>query len=301
MREEMVVSPDLTPDWFEKYLGIEKELGRQLLRGLRVPGEGLSLEHLQALVEHRNPFAKTTFSAITYADRLVLKTAQLLSRRFGKKIVVDPLPEWFTEENLRKAKKFNLMPIFLPDEEIGEDQPLRNWIKPRNWFYDQIENGKIANDSAQLKRGWYLADFTIGADYNHDKQVFRSDPLSPIIARLRQEGRVGKNDKTPMGSRFTIAPEDEWPLLIAILVDEELKISSYKERRLERAIEFNAIGNLYDKNRGQFNIWEWFADAFGDSRRLHGGPRDCGGLASIDCHWADFRGDSVAGRPLVSF
>ncbi|KKU18904.1 MAG: hypothetical protein UX30_C0023G0010 [Candidatus Saccharibacteria bacterium GW2011_GWA2_46_10] len=238
-----------------------------------------------------------------YANKLVSQTAKLLSKRFGKKITVDPLPDWFTEENLAKAAKFNLRPIFLPGEEIGQDRPLRNWVKPNDWFYRQIQDNKIAADSTYLKRGWYLADFTLGADYEGGTQVFQNDPLSPIIARLRQEGKIGKNDKTPPGSRFAILPKEEWPLLIAALVDEELKIPpcSYDEGRLERAIEFNAIGNLYDENRGKFNMWEWFAAVSGDTHRLRGGYRGDGGLTSVDCGWVSDRVGSFAGRPLVSF
>jgi len=238
-----------------------------------------------------------------YANKLVSRTAKMLSGRFGKKIFVDPLPAWFTEENLAKAAKFNLRPIFLPNKEIGEDLPLRNWVKPNNWFYRQIQNSKIAKDSAYLKRGWYLADFTIGANYNDGTQVFQNDPLAPIITRLRQDGKIGKNNKTPLGSRFTILPKDEWPLLIAALVDEELKIPPvyYDEGRLERAIEFIAIGNLYDKNRGKFNMSEWFVDAFEDSNRLCGGHRGYGGLADVDCNRVSRRDGGIAGRPLVSF
>ncbi|MEK7609401.1 MAG: hypothetical protein AAB476_02900 [Patescibacteria group bacterium] len=71
--------------------------------------------------------------------------------------------------------------------------------------------------------------------------------------------------------------------------------------RLERAVESNAIGNLYDPNRGQFNMWEWFQDVFEDSYRLSGGARECGGLARVDCGWSGHPDDSLAGRPLVSF
>lgn len=299
MDEKMVGSPDLMPDWFEKYKGIKKELNEQLLRGLRTPGEGLILDHLQALVEHRNPFVEPVQSVRTYADKFVSRTAKLLSKRFGKKIVVDPLPIWFTEDNLAKAAKFNLRPIFFPGEEIGEDRPLRNWIKPENWFYQKIKEREIAADSAKLRRGWYLADFTVGADYDDGLQVFRNDPLSSIITRLRQEGRVGEYDKGPTGSRFAIVPKDEWPLVLAELT-KELGLKPEKFR-LERAVEFNAIGNLYDKNRGKFNMWEWFADAFEDSSRLCGGVRGHGGLTPVYCLWAGVRGAHIAGRPLASF
>ncbi|PIQ75355.1 MAG: hypothetical protein COV84_01735, partial [Candidatus Portnoybacteria bacterium CG11_big_fil_rev_8_21_14_0_20_40_15] len=144
-------------------------------------------------------------------------------------------------------------------------------------------------------------DFSIGVDYADGMQVFPNDPLAPIIERLRQGRKVGKYGQTPMGSRFAIKPQSEWPLVIAELVDNELKIQPYKEKRLERYIEFLAIGNVYDKNRGKFNMWEWFADDFEGSGRLCGGGRGGGGLAGIRSDWADGRNVHIVGRPLVSF
>ena len=287
MEKEKVVGS--MSDWS----GLLKDFFRQIDDG------SFTREMLKAVNEHRNPFTEPLAVVLNFKEELIAKTTKLLSNRFGKKIVVDPLPDWFTEENLAKAAAFNLKPVFLPDEKIGHERPLRNWLKPNGWFYDQIQNGKIAADSAQLKRGWYLADFTIGADYNDGTQVFQNDPLAPIIARLRQEGKIGKKDKTPIGSRFAIMPKDEWPIVLAELANE-LGLKP-EQLRLERAIEFNAIGNLYDKHRGGFHMWEWFADDFEDSHRLNGGNRDSGGLTNISYSWAVFRRDDVAGRPLVSF
>lgn len=70
---------------------------------------------------------------------------------------------------------------------------------------------------------------------------------------------------------------------------------------LKRAIEFNAIGNLYDSNRGKFNAWGWFEDRFEDFGRLCGGDRDRGGLANVDFGRRGSCRSYIAARPLVSF
>lgn len=257
----------------------------------------ISPEELKRFAKRENPFI-----AGTILEELVSKTQKLLSKRFNKKIEVDPLPSEFTEENLHLWAKYNLKPVFLPDEEIGENRPLKNWVKPEKWFYQKIKEGKIAKDSARIKPGWYLADFTPSVDYNDGIQVYPNDPFALIIERLRSEGKVGKYDKTPPGSRFAIVPQDEWPIVLAEIA-KELGFKT-EQVGLERVIEFNTIGNLYDSNRGKFNIWEWFADSFEDSSRLDGGYRDSGGLANVSydgCRWSDDRYGSVAGRPLVSF
>lgn len=273
-------------DWY----GLLKDFFRQVDDGT------MKREMFEAVVNHRVVYPKT---AKMFSSNLVSKTAKLLSNRFGKRIKVDSLPEWFTEENLAKAARFNLKPVFLPGEEIGENRALKNWTKPQSWFYQKIKEGKIAKDSATLKRGWYLADFTSSVDYSGGVQVYPNDPLSSIIKRLRKAGEIGKHNKTPIGSRFAIVPKDEWPKVLAEIA-KELGLKP-GQAMLEREIEFNAIGNIYDENRGKFNSWEWFADPFEDSDRLSGGIRDNGGLANVNYDSSGHRDDNVAGRPLASF
>jgi len=275
-----------------EWSGLLKDFFRQIDDGT------MTREKLDAIVGNRVVYPKEITDDSVLAD-LIRQTSKFLFKRFGKRIKVDSLPTEFTLENLEKWAKYNLKPVFLPGEEILENRPFKKWVKPEKWFYEKLREGKIAKDSAVLKRGWYLADFTLSVDYNNGIQAYPNDPLAPIIERLRREGKVGKYDKTPLGSRFSIIPKDEWPLVLAELAKE----FGFKPEqiRLERAVEFNAIGNLYDYNRGKFSTWEWFSDPFEVSSRLHGGSRDGGGLALVSSYWFDFRDGGVAGRPLVSF
>ena len=289
-KDRVVVSPDLMPDWLEKRRGIFYEIDGQLIRGV------LTLDQMQLVVEHRNPFEVKVLSLL---EILMEDTKKCLQKFFGQGIEIDPLPEKFTEENLARWGEFNLKPVFLPDEEVAENRKLKDYTKPEKFFYDKIREGKIAADGATLKRGWCLADLTIGVDYTDGTQVFQNDPLASLITKLREEERVGRYDNTPAGSRFAIT-NDEWRNTVCPAFAKELGFKP-EQIRLERAIEFNAIGNLYDPNRGKFNMWEWFEDAFEDSRRLHGGDRRHGGLADVDYDTSDFRYGIIAGRPLVSF
>lgn len=285
MRREVVGS-------MSEWSGALKDLFRQIDDG------SISLQEIRAFLEHRDPFVVMGDSL----GQLVSRVKKLLSKRFDKEIEVDPLPSEFTEENLLAWEKYNLKPIFLPDEEISRNRKLKNWVRPPEEFYQWIKEKKIAADSAVLRRGWYLADFSVGVDYTDGTQVLPNDPLASIIAQLRDR-KIGKYKETPPGSRFAIVPKDEWSIVIAALVDDELKITGtgYKEKRLERYVEFLAIGNLYDENRGEFKTWEWFADNFGDSDQLYGGHRDFGGLAYVHYYWSGRRHDHISGRPLVSF
>lgn len=250
------------------------------------------------------PFAVTAKNAKREIERFAAKTARKLSTVFKKRIIVDPLPPEFTDENLAHWATFNYYPIYAPREDIGANRPLKNWTKPERWFYDRVGDGKIkpihSDLPSTLLRGcWHLADFTVSADYTDGSQVFVNDPLAPIIADLRSKKLVGKHNNTPDGSRFSVTP-DEWQDVVLAHVASKLGVTR-AQMRLERAIEFNAIGNLYDSNRGKFNVWEWFQDSFEDSRRLCGGHRDRGGLAVVSCDWRVDRISSIAARPLVSF
>lgn len=231
------------------------------------------------------------------------KLEKRLSKHFGHSITVDPYPKEFTPEFLANAAKFNMKPVFLPGEDITQDRQLRRWIKPEKWFYDQIRAGKIQSYGSLLPtvlcRGWYLADFSVGVDCTDGTQVFPNDPWAPLITELREKKLVGGYKETPAGSRFAIT-WDEWNNCVLSQMAAKLGVPR-ANIRLERAIEFNAIGNLYDRNRGHFNMWEWFTDVFEDSYRLYGGRRGSGGLAHVSCSWSGSRDDDIAGRPLVSF
>ena len=64
MKRNMVVDPvSLTPDWLEKRDGIFQELARQTRQAVENPGTGLTLNQLQLVTEHRNPFEKPAFPA----------------------------------------------------------------------------------------------------------------------------------------------------------------------------------------------------------------------------------------------
>lgn len=265
----------------------------------------ISLDHLKRFAGmEATPFALKAKDAKREIEKFAAKTARKLSTIFKKRIIVDPLPPEFTDDNLALWATFNFRPVFLPREDIGANRPLKNWTKPEKWFYDRVGDGKIKpiypDLSSTLLRGcWHLADFTIGADYTGGGQVFVDDPLAPIIVDLRQKKLVGRHNNTPDGSRFSITP-NEWQDVVLAHVSSKLGVTR-AQMRLERFIEFNAIGNLYDPNRGKFNMWEWFEDSFEVSDRLFGGLRGHGGLANVRNFWSDDRSSDVAARPLVSF
>ncbi len=265
----------------------------------------ITLDHLKRVAKmEATPFAPLAKDGKRDIEKYAAKLSRKLSGIFKKRVFVDPLPPEFTDENLAHWATFNMRPVFLPGEEIGKDRPLKNWIKPEQWFYDHVANGSIKPIHSDLKptmlrRGWYLADFTVSADYIDGSQVFVNDPLASVISDLRDKKLVGKNSNTPIGSRFAIRL-DEWQDIVLAHVASKLNVMR-SQMRLERAVEFNAIGNLYDPNRGKFNAWEWFEDHFGDSYFIFGGGGVLGGLAHVSRGRLIPQCSHIAARPLVSF
>ncbi len=70
MGNSLVVDPVLSLDWLKKRKNIFTELDRQLIQGLENPGTGLSLDQLQLITEHKNPFELVKAKASSEAARL---------------------------------------------------------------------------------------------------------------------------------------------------------------------------------------------------------------------------------------
>lgn len=281
-------------------LGVLMDLIQKLMGN---DGE-LWLERTKRMLRGENPFAELVAQSVpsaTWKDELVAMARRKLkkfSRAWAEQVTA--IPERWTPEFLDNAAQYNMRPVFFPDVDINESFRKKGFVKLSDWFYANAKSGDIRGDTpTKLRRGWALADFTIGADYTNGSQVLVSDPWALLVTDLRTKKIIGKNDVTPLGSRFAIT-WDEWnDSLLAHMASNLL--STRAQTNLERAIEFNFIGNVYDPSRGRFNMWEWFLDQFEGDSRLYGGYRSLGGLAHVYCLWRDDRHDNVAGRPLVRF
>lgn len=243
--------------------------------------------------------------------------ASILSQRFNKVIEVPPLPSICTQDNLTRWERFNLKPVFLPNEEIRQIltvTELKDWIKLNDRFYRLLDEGRIARDSAWLLGDWVLADFTdlennTSQEEYKLREIYKDDPLSPVIERLRWEGKIGKltnkywQNAIQPGSRFAIT-HYEWGDVVCPAIAKKLGI---REVRLERAIEFNAIANLYHPNRNKFLSQEFFEDiediytttsTRGEMFLSCHGSGSFGGETSIGATAGWYRFVNFAARPL---
>lgn len=273
-------------------------LQRDILERLSGHDGDLWMERYKRMHRGENPFAElvgASAPADAWKDELIKATHKKLAKFSGAWAKqVTQVPDTWTPEFLANAAGYNMRPVFIPDADISETFRHRKYMKPNQWFYDNIRSGVIKGDApTRLRKGWYLADFSVGTDYTNGTQVFPADPWASLIAELRGKKVVDAYYDTPPGSRFAIT-WDEWNDCVLAHMASKLGVTR-AQTSLERAVEFNFIGNVYDSRRGAFNMWVWFQDAFGDNCRLRGG------LAGVSFSSHDDRVSSIAGRPLARF
>lgn len=275
-------------------LGVQRDLSEKWAG----PDGHLWFERTKLMLQGKNPFEAVLQSSV-WSDEIVSFSRRKLKKFFGRRVEIDPLPTSVTKELVANLAKYNIRLVFFPDIDISESFQRKGFVKLESWYYAKVKSGDIKGKApTKLLRGWYGVDFSIGTDYTDGSQVFPNDSWSTLIERLRRDGKIGRHGETSIGSRFSITSQ-EWGGVLLAHMAAELQLTQ-AQVRLERAIEFNFIGNVYDSNRGRFNMWEWFNDPFEGSRRLYGGGRGHGGLADVGCNVGDRCWD-IAAHPLVSF
>lgn len=193
---------------------------------------------------------------------------------------------------------------FLPDVALEQNSQFPGWqIKPENWFWQNIKEGKILGDPAKLPGMWILIDGTPKPNYDRGLQMYPNDPHAPILSDLRGLGKITVPDhvrNVPEASRFGVSLEEIKAEVVPRVAEELLGIDAGRIR-VPKEIEFNVIGNLHHPEWGQTNTWEWLHDNFGDDDRLIGGSSDYGGLAHVDDYWPGHHYGLLGFRLLAEF
>ena len=227
-----------------------------------------------------------------------------LSRFFDREVAV-PTPPQELSIAMLKAKEIGWAqaePHFLPKMELKQNSDVSEWtIRPEDWYWQKIREGKVAKDAATLEGIWVVVDGSQKPQYKDGKQMYENDPFAPVLTQLRRDGKIQVPDwcrNIPKDSRFGVSHDELQSYVnpgIANLLDVQPK-----QVRLPKAIEFNILGNLAHPEWGKTNTWEWFSNNFGAVRRLIGGRRDRGGLADVDDDWHGHRHDYIGFRLQVA-
>ena len=241
------------------------------------------------------------YDALPSTEQLARSEEKALSVFFGKEIgVPNPPAELFqTLENLIELGISKIEPHYLAQIALRENDRFPGWkVKPEPWFWEQITNSNIAEDSATLKEGWYLVDGRAKPDYQDGRQMYKDDYLVPIMQELRTTGKIQKDTYLPDNSRFVASPEE----IEGIILPEFAKFIKTKGQVINmREIEFNIWGNMFHPEWGRTSTTELFADKFEDVGRLNGGSSIVGGLAHVYHEPSHERGGGYGFRPLIVF
>jgi len=192
---------------------------------------------------------------------------------------------------------------FLPRIELKQNSNFPGWtVKPEEWYWQKINEGKVAKDAATLEGVWVVIDGSQKPQYKDGKQMYENDPFAKLLTQLREKGKIQVPDwcrDIPKDSRFGVS-HDELRNSVNPAIANLLGVQP-EQVRLPKAIEFNVLGNLYHHEWGKTTSWEWFQDKFEDAYRLIGGHSDFGGLAYVNFYASDYHGDRIGFRPLVAF
>jgi len=281
------------------------ELTRQIVAG------ELDKDQFQALIAHQNPFE--------FPGWIRKRTKELdnyLLAFFGKIYDLTLFEETlkkYGKEQVEKWEGMGLKVGFFPKERMSQRVEFPGWkIKLNGSFYDRLEagsifryeqKGKLVRDKKadELEGIVVLFDTRCKPFYSGGAQMWSDDKdfLGDVIDELRRSKKIQKWDGS-QSSRFYVS-SDEWQKHLrsatAVLLGLEVK-----RVRLERAIEFNVLPQIYldiprckDRDTNTFLWLEEFL-ASDDSIRLDGGH---GGLADVTWSYPQINWGYRSFRPLA--
>ncbi len=231
------------------------------------------------------------------------------ARAFGIDVPVSKPTEQFIEtQKIAEGEGLGVFdPLHFVAVTLSQDAKYPGLVTPLGpWLYDQIRNGYVAESSLQIDESWALFDGSERPDYDNGKQMFKDDPLAPLLEAGRRLGQIAVPSHVsgvPIGSRFGVSMDEQdgfvFPKLAERLRLVDAVAAGTAEVRRPTVAEFNYAGNLRYAHLGEANTWEGFNDKFGDGRRLIGGYSDDGGLSSVHYCPTGLHHDGVAFRPLV--
>ena len=311
MAKNIVVGQVGTPDWLKKYSNINTDILNQLING------DITLEQYQMFNEHKNPFIPGVTKTSSWLDVILEQEKKAHLAFFGREFGLTQFAETLQKYGKKKIlywKKMMLEPHFIPKALFMPTDDYLGWKKkPENWFYENVEKGKILQNingelvklqTVETDGITLLIDTRCKPQYTSGSQMYENDNfLGPLILKLRKEEKIQDYSNGPRDSRFNVST-NEFETQLRTEIAELLKLNNVSQIRLEKTIEANLIPQLYQhmprKDDGNTNTWCWYDEYFGGrALRLSGGDSDCGGLSNVGYRASDIRWNSRSVRPVA--
>lgn len=242
--------------------------------------------------------------------------SESLKKFFGFLVDVPDLPGEITNERLEKWKKQGFELHYMPDIKMDKDDKYPGWkVKPNMYdefgLYKKIENGVLKEESAFLKSGWVLIE-TIKKPWRlsmGQRQEYQDDIFADAIVKLKDEGVIDEklintkdNEREPIlrNSRCCLSvldlEKEEVKKAFAEILDVKMDMIS-----LPRAIELNALGNMYYPDFGNANSSEICSDYGNNGECTHFGFEKTRALSEISVKNRDYRSSASGFRLMVRF
>ncbi len=230
----------------------------------------------------------------------------ILSKFFGKEIIVSPPPQELTDAML-KAREIGWTQAeahFLPNIKFEKNSNFPGWIiKPSDWFWERIKEKELEEETTSLNGVWVIVDGSQKPEYQTGSKMYENDPFLNLLKGLRESGKIKTEvpwlKDISWNSRFAIS-YDEIQDSVNPTIANLLGVES-KQVRLPRAIESNFLSNLYHPEFGETYSWEWCQDKFADGLPLLWGRSNNGGLGTFDGTATIRHGKHIGFRPKIVF
>ena len=274
----------------------------------------LTWKQFAAFLRKENPFegdSNEWFDEIVAKEKAthIAFFGQAIASRFDYSMLEETLKQSGQAE-VAKWDGLGLRVGFLPPVEMKQESCYPGWkVKPNDWFYRMIREGKVDKKALYLgdpEKGGevVLFDTRCKPNYNEGKQMWEGDEkfFGPIIEGLRNGGKIAKYEYGPQSSRFGMsAVEAEkyvYPALANSFGFNSEQVMS--EGVVQGSYLSQAYSGLPRFKDSQTSTWVWFKESFeGGGFRLCGGFSGGGGRAGVDYYLDSDHWSFISCLPLV--
>ncbi|HEU0051440.1 MAG TPA: hypothetical protein VFQ60_05305, partial [Patescibacteria group bacterium] len=245
-----------TADFFGKVLGSKK---KGVKRRGPLPVEDWSGDLVLSKEDRNTIEEEKMITDLMEGERLALR------KFFGKEIRVPPLPPEITVKKIKAWEALDLRLHYLPPVSMAEiKRDAAGAIKEVHlkafpgWkekpVFNNVDKSKLAaSDFFQLPGGWVLVDAREKPAYQKN---YDQDFLAPVLDDLNKRGVIKQENSAgnelSYKTRFGLSLEElEKPEVVQAFA-KALGVVDFPgvEVRLERCIERNIIGNMYQPTYG---------------------------------------------------
>ena len=103
-----------------------------------------------------------------------------------------------------------------------------------------------------------LVDTTVRPESLDGGSIYKDDPFSEVIEKLRREGHIRTSSRVSLGSRLDLSYDEIQRFVLPDIAD--MLGVDRSQVRVPKLIENALLLPFYPEFEGRSEIWEWYAD-----------------------------------------